>query len=210
MGQCIQVVTGDSNISLKSSSKMIKNTFFILLIAAGYLANEAEVKEEKEEMLDGAESQNYGYGYGTKVDTPHGSSTVYVRGFGTDDSYHDSYNGQQAYGYGHIDPYLNHKQGYGYTKPGYGYNSLYGAAPHHGVGHHLGVAHHTAPHHGLVGVPHLAAGHHGVLGHHGVVGHHAGYAAHGAGYGAPQPFVGSGFRYGHGYGYGYGHISGHH
>ena len=25
------------------------------------------MKEEKEEMLDGAESQNYGYGYGTKV-----------------------------------------------------------------------------------------------------------------------------------------------
>ena len=28
------------------------------------------------------------YGYGTKVDGPHGSSTVYVHGFGTDDSYH--------------------------------------------------------------------------------------------------------------------------
>ena len=27
------------------------------------------------------------YGYGTKVDGPHGSSTVYVHGFGTDDSY---------------------------------------------------------------------------------------------------------------------------
>ena len=25
------------------------------------------MKEDKEEMLDGAESQNYGYGYGTKV-----------------------------------------------------------------------------------------------------------------------------------------------
>merc|ERR1712032_1798992 len=83
-------------------------------------------------MLDGAESQNYGYGYGTKVDTPTGSSTVYVHGFGTDDSYsHEAYpGGHQAYGYGHIDPYLNHKQGYGYTKPGYGYNSLYDhAAP---------------------------------------------------------------------------------
>ena len=83
-------------------------------------------------MLDGAESQNYGYGYGTKVnarilhyslqtskkfnlqvDTPTGSSTVYVHGFGTDDSYsHEGYpGGHQAYGYGHIDPYLNHKQG---------------------------------------------------------------------------------------------------
>ena len=46
-----------------------------------------------------------------QVDTPHGSSTVYVHGFGTDDTYHDAYAGHQAYGYGHIDPYLNHKQG---------------------------------------------------------------------------------------------------
>ena len=75
------------------------------------------------------------------MDTPHGSSTVYVHGFGTDDGY-DRYNHPQAaYGYGH----LNHKQGYGYGKVGYaGYNSVY--APHHavhGVGHHgLGVAHH--------------------------------------------------------------------
>ena len=47
------------------------------------------------------------------MDTPTGSSTVYVHGFGTDDSYgHDAYaGGHQAYGYGHIDPYLNHKQG---------------------------------------------------------------------------------------------------
>ena len=36
-----------------------------------------------------------------------------MHGFGTDDTYHDSYNGHQAYGYGHIDPYLNHKQGRG-------------------------------------------------------------------------------------------------
>ena len=48
-----------------------------------------------------------------QVDTPTGSSTVYVHGFGTDDSYgHEGYpGGHQAYGYGHIDPYLNHKQG---------------------------------------------------------------------------------------------------
>ena len=47
------------------------------------------------------------------MDTPTGSSTVYVHGFGTDDSYgHEAYpGGHQAYGYGHIDPYLNHKQG---------------------------------------------------------------------------------------------------
>ena len=65
--------------------------------------------------------------------------------------------------------------------------------------------------------------HHGVA-HHGVA-HHGVAAGYGAGYGAPQPFVGSGFRYpifsakennqsnfcryGHGYGYGYGHISHH-
>ena len=150
------------------------------------------------------------------MDTPTGSSTVYVHGFGTDDSYgHDAYaGGHQAYGYGHIDPYLNHKQGdnvlqitfisimsflppgYGYTKPGYGYNSLYGhSAPHHGLGHpgqllgshlaHAGVAHHG------VGVPPHGVPHHGVA-HHGAA-HHL-PAGYGAGYGAPQPFVGSGFR----------------
>ena len=155
-----------------------------------------------------------------QVETPHGTSTVYVHGFGTDDSYHDApYAGHgTAYGYGHIDPYLNHKQGYGYTKPAYGYNSLYAAGPvHHAGGHHLGhgVAHHGVAaghqglgHHGVAVGHHAIAGHHAVAGHHGVA-HHlpAGYAA---GYGAPQPFVGSGFRYGHGYGYGYGHISSHH
>ena len=85
--------------------------------------------------------------------------------------------------------------GYGYTKPGYGYNSLYGhSAPHHGLGHpgghHAGVAHHglgVAPH----GVGHLGVAHHGVA-HHGAP-HHV-PAGYGAGYGAPQPFVGSGFR----------------
>ena len=145
-----------------------------------------------------------------QVETPTGSSTVYVHGFGTDDSYHDSYSGHHgahgtAYGYGHIDPYLNHKQGYGYTKPAYAYNSLY-AAPHAG---HAGPGHHVAGHH--LGVAHhgLGAGHHlGVVGHHAgaVVGHHDGAvvghhgaphhvaAGYGAGYGAPQPFVGSGFR----------------
>ena len=115
-----------------------------------------------------------------QVDTPHGSSTVYVHGFGTDDGY-DRYHSQPqtAYGYGHI----NHKQGYGYGKAGYhGYNSVY--SPHHavhGVGHHgLGLAHHGlgVAHHGV---------HHGA--HHGA--HHLPYRP---GYGAPQPFVGSGFR----------------
>merc|ERR1711997_454931 len=94
-------------------STMLGNSIFILsLVVVKSLTSE---ETEKEELLDGAESQNYGYGYGTKVDTPHGSSTVYVHGFGTDDSYgHEAYpGGHQAYGYGHIDPYLNHKQGYG-------------------------------------------------------------------------------------------------
>merc|ERR1719195_1285046 len=149
----------------------LKRAFSILPLVVGILTSE---EMEKEERLDGAESQNYGYGYGTKVDTPTGSSTVYVHGFGTDDSYH------APYGHGHIDPYLNHKQGYGYTAgPGYGYN---GVAAYPGHGHHG-----HGPHHGAAHGP-----------------------AYGAGYGAPQPFVGTGFRYGHGYGYGYGHISSHH
>merc|ERR1711963_77613 len=135
MGSVYPLCLVPPQLNFKKKIKMLKNLFFILILTIGIMANEDEV--EKEEMLDGAESQNYGYGYGTKVDTPHGSSTVYVHGFGTDDTYHDSYNGHQAYGYGHIDPYLNHKQGYGYTKPGYGYNSVY--APAHHVG---GVAHH--------------------------------------------------------------------
>merc|ERR1711997_707374 len=186
-------------------STMLGNSIFILsLVVVKSLTSE---ETEKEELLDGAESQNYGYGYGTKVDTPHGSSTVYVHGFGTDDGY-DQYQGHhahhahhahqghqgphQAYGYGHIDPYLNHKHGYGYSKAGYaGYNSLYAphqglhGAGHHGLAHHgLGVAHHGAHHGAHLGAHHLPVG-------------------YGPGYGAPQPFVGSGFRYGHGYGYGY-------
>merc|ERR1712213_54975 len=202
MGSVYPLCLVPPQLNFKKKIKMLKNLFFILILTIGIMANEDEV--EKEEMLDGAESQNYGYGYGTKVDTPHGSSTVYVHGFGTDDTYHDAYAGHQAYGYGHIDPYLNHKQGYGYTKPGYGYNSVYAPA-HHAGGHHLGG---VAPH----GVGHLGVAHHGVA-HHGVahhgVAHHGVAAGYGAGYGAPQPFVGSGFRYGHGYGYGYGHISHH-
>merc|ERR1712107_681492 len=201
MGSVYPLCLVPPQLNFKKKIKMLKNLFFILILTIGIMANEDEV--EKEEMLDGAESQNYGYGYGTKVDTPHGSSTVYVHGFGTDDTYHDSYNGHQAYGYGHIDPYLNHKQGYGYTKPGYGYNSVYAPA-HHVGGHHLGgVAHHGVGH--AVGHPCLT--HHGVA-HHGVA-HHGVAAGYGAGYGAPQPFVGIGFRYGHGFGYGYGHISHH-
>ena len=70
-------------------------------------------------------------GYGTKLDGPHGTSTVYVHGFGTDDGYdrhttphRGGYGGaSQAYGYGHIDPYLSAKHGYGYSS-GYGYNQV--------------------------------------------------------------------------------------
>merc|ERR1719513_218372 len=91
---------------------------------------------------------------GTKVDGPHGSSSVYVHGFGTD----DGYGGHDAYGYGHIDPYLNTKHGYGYGHAGYGYG-------HHGV---VGLGHgHHAGHHGFNGI-----GHHGGL----VVSHGLGLA----------------------------------
>merc|ERR1719431_1472599 len=174
-------------------------------------------KEGKDELLEGSESQNYGYGYGTKVDGPHGSSTVYVHGFGTDDGYdREEYHGghhANAYGYGHIDPYLNAKHGYGYTK-GYGYNQVQGYA---GYPAHHGVVGHGVNHGVNHGVGHevghgVSAGHHGG---HGVVSHGLGVthghlgvghlpAGYGAGYGAPQPFVGNGFQYGHGYGYGYG------
>merc|ERR1711997_453355 len=186
-----------------TASTMLRASVLILSLV---VANSLSEDTEAEELLDGAESQNYGYGYGTKVDTPHGSSTVYVHGFGSDDGYdryqpvhhghHLGHHTPQAFGYGHIDPYLNHKQGYGYSKAGYaGYNSVY--APHHGPHH----APHHAPHHGFHGV-----GHHGLgVAHHGHGAHHL-PAAYGAGYGAPQPFVGSGFRYGQGYGF----INGHH
>ena len=60
----------------------------------------------------------------TQVEGPHSTSTVYVHGFGTDDSY-DEEKDKHAYGYGHIDPYLNAKHGYGYSK-GYGYEKTYG------------------------------------------------------------------------------------
>merc|ERR1711981_590832 len=143
--------------------------FFLCLIAYGGAQKKLE---EESELLEGSESQNYGYGYGTKVDGPHGSSTVYVHGFGTDDSYQPGpahgYGGvHDAYSYGHIDPYLN-------ANNGYGYNQVHGYGGYHG------------PHHGA----HL--GHHD--GHHA----HHGYP----GYGAPTPFVGNGFRYGFGHGYG--------
>eukprot|EP00091_Calanus_sinicus_P009114 TRINITY_DN2150_c0_g1_i2.p1 TRINITY_DN2150_c0_g1~~TRINITY_DN2150_c0_g1_i2.p1 ORF type:complete len:139 (-),score=48.07 TRINITY_DN2150_c0_g1_i2:323-739(-) len=107
----------------------------VLVTAAAALAQDSAANEEKAELLEGSESQNYGYGYGTKVDGPHGSSTVYVHGFGTDDGY-----GQDAYGYGHIDQYLNAKHGYGYNK-GYGYNQVQG---------YPGYGHHGAAEHGLV------------------------------------------------------------
>jgi len=183
----------------------------VLMVAMAVIAQGEKSKEENgAELLEGSESQNYGYGYGTKVDGPHGSSTVYVHGFGTDDAYeHDEYHGGHngnAYGYGHIDPYLNAKHGYGYSK-GYGYNQVHGYT---GYPAHHGVVGHGAGHG-------LSSGHHGG---HGVVSHGLGVAhghrgvghlpaRYGAGYGAPQPFVGNGFQYGHGYGYGYGQI-GHH
>jgi len=177
---------------------MMKLLVIVTLVVM--VTGENQVKEE--EMLEGSESQNYGYGYGTKVDGPHGSSTVYVHGFGTDDGYdgYDEHHHESAYGYGHIDPYLNAKHGYGYGK-GYGYNQVHAG---YGYGHNGALGHH-----GAVGVGHhrgVGVGHHGgVVAHH-EVNHHPGY---GAGYGAPTPFVGSGFRYGFGFGQGYGHI-GHH
>ena len=65
-----------------------------------------------------------------QVEGPHGTSTVYVHGFGTDDGYHGpaGHHGHHktSYGYGHIDPYLNAKHGYGYTDAGYGgYNQVH-------------------------------------------------------------------------------------
>merc|ERR1712083_158714 len=155
---------------------------FLCLVTSGGAQKQLE---EESELLEGSESQNYGYGYGTKVDGPHGSSTVYVHGFGTDDSYqpvpahHGDGGGHDAYSYGHIDPYLNAKHGYGFSN-GYGYNQVHGYGGYHGGPHHGGhLGHHS--------------GHHGHHGHHGY-----------AGYGAPTPFVGSGFRYG--FGHGYGHV----
>merc|ERR1711997_880999 len=109
-----------------TASTMLRASVFILSLM---VANSLSEDTEADELLDGAESQNYGYGYGTKVDTPHDSSTVYVHGFGTDDGYDRYHNQHQAsYGYGH----LQHKQGYGYGKAGYtGYNSVY--TPHHAI-----------------------------------------------------------------------------
>merc|ERR1711892_1450190 len=188
--------------------KMTKKTVIVIVLVAAVTAIAQEVApiEETPELLEGAESQNYGYGYGSKVDGPHGTSTVYVHGFGTDDGYgQDGYGGHSAYGYGHIDPYLNTKHGYGQ-----GYNQVHGYTGygHYGVdGQGLGVGHHVGH-----AVAHRG---HGVVSHglgHGVVSHGLGHKVehghapvYGAGYGAPQPFVGNGFRYGHGYGYGYGH-----
>merc|ERR1712213_263209 len=138
MGSVYPLCLVPPQLNFKKKIKMLKNLFFILILTIGIMANEDEV--EKEEMLDGAESQNYGYGYGTKVDGPHGSSTVYVHGFGTDDSYHPGpahhgYGGvHNGYGYGHIDPYLNAKHGYGFSN-GYGYNQVHGFNGYHGPRH---------------------------------------------------------------------------
>jgi hypothetical protein len=80
---------------------MMKKIALMIILGAGVaaLAQDEAANEEKEELLEGSESQNYGYGYGTKVDGPHGSSTVYVHGFGTDDGYgHGGYGGHDGYG----------------------------------------------------------------------------------------------------------------
>merc|ERR1719250_74083 len=152
---------------------MIQKIVILTLLNAVIAATKDDALQEdaKEELLEGAESQNYGYGYGSKVEGPHGSSAVYVHGFGTDDGYDqvDRYSDHRAYGYGY-------NQVHGYS--GYG---------HHGQGY---------GHHGAHGVEH---GGHGVVSH-GLaprVVHTPGY---GAGYGAPHAFVGSGFQYGPGYG----------
>merc|ERR1711953_701390 len=181
MGSDIGAPRSSTPRVLAARLKMFLPLIFCLLAICSAQNQEAE----ESELLEGSESQNYGYGYGTKVDGPHGSSTVYVHGFGTDDSYqpgpaHHGYGGvHDSYSYGHIDPYLNAKHGYGFSN-GYGYNQVHGYGGYHGGPHHGGhLGHHS--------------GHHGHHGHHGY-----------AGYGAPTPFVGSGFRYG--FGHGYGHV----
>merc|ERR1712080_649375 len=156
MGSDVGAPRASTPRGLAARLKMFLPLIFCFLAICSAQNQEAE----ESELLEGSESQNYGYGYGTKVDGPHGSSTVYVHGFGTDDSYHP---GPAHHGYGGV------HNGYGYNQV-HGYNGYHG--PRHG-------AHH---------------GHHdGHLGHHGF-----------AGYGAPTPFVGNGFRYG--FGHGFGHI----
>merc|ERR1712088_469673 len=151
MGSDIGAPRSSTPRVLAARLKMFLPLIFCLLAICSGQNQEAE----ESELLEGSESQNYGYGYGTKVDGPHGSSTVYVHGFGTDDSYHPApahhgYGGvHNGYGYGHIDPYLNTKHGYGYNQVhapvGYGYG-------HHGFnGHHAG---HAVGHHGALGLAH--------------------------------------------------------
>ena len=150
----------------------------------------------------------------TQVEGPHSTSTVYVHGFGTDDSY-DEEKDKHAYGYGHIDPYLNAKHGYGYSK-GYGYEKTYGYG-HGGYGSGHGKVNQNIKErkkylilkkifqgYGYA-TPYAApAPHHApVYGHNSYDYGHA-PAGYGAGYGAPTPFVGNGFRYGYGYAHGYG------
>ena len=199
--KCMNSSMNDCMTSLRHNSPKIKDIadkmrktialVIVLVAAVATLAQDEAAKEEKAELLEGSESQNYGYGYGTKVDGPHGSSTVYVHGFGTDDGYgQDGYGGHDGYGYGHIDQYLNTKHGYEYNK-GYGYNQVQGypGYGHHGVaGHGLGVEHHRGhgvANHGQHRDPVISQGL-GVANHGHGVGHVPGY---GAGYGAPQPFV---------------------
>merc|ERR1712088_661428 len=154
MGSDIGAPRSSTPRVLAARLKMFLPLIFCLLAICSGQNQEAE----ESELLEGSESQNYGYGYGTKVDGPHGSSTVYVHGFGTDDSYHPA---PAHHGYGGVH---------------YGYNQVHGFNGYHG------------PHHGT---------------HHG---HHDGHLGHRgfAGYGAPTPFVGNGFRYG--FGHGFGHI----
>merc|ERR1711892_775483 len=97
--------------------EIMKKTVIVIVLVAAVTAIAQVVApiEETPELLEGAESQNYGYG------------------FGTDDGYgQNGYGGHSAYGYGHIDPYLNTKHGYGYTN-GQGYNQVHGYT---GYGHY--------------------------------------------------------------------------
>merc|ERR1712080_700538 len=143
MGSDVGAPRASTPRGLAARLKMFLPLIFCFLAISSAQNQEAE----ESELLEGSESQNYGYGYGTKVDGPHGSSTVYVHGFGTDDSYHPApahhgYGGvHNGYGYGHIDPYLNAKHGYGFSN-GYGYNQVHGYNGYHGPRHGAHHGHH--------------------------------------------------------------------
>ena len=59
------------DISEKMNKKI--EIVIVLMAAANALAQDAVAEEEKAELLEGSESQNYGYGYRTKVVGPHGT-----------------------------------------------------------------------------------------------------------------------------------------